>query len=105
MSLLIDDHYRDFHGHGEQNGLSLASGISNGRRVLAFTAVAVLRFCMLGLIVSLAARSRLAYRAHRVAISLALRGKARRAAYRRIAHLRAEIVSGRRDAGKHGNNL
>lgn len=79
----------------------------NGRRVLAFTTVAVLRFCTLEPIVSPAARCALAYRARRVAISLALRGKARRASVsgRRGAHLRAEIVSGRRDAGKHGNNL
>lgn len=55
--------------------------MASGRRVLAFTAVAVLRFCTPGLIVSLVARSVLAYRAHRIAISLALRGKARRAPY------------------------
>lgn len=52
----------------------------NGRRVLAFTAVAVLRFCSPGLIVSPVARSILAYCVH-VAIPLALRGKARRAPY------------------------
>jgi len=52
----------------------------NGRRVLAFTAVAVLRFCTPGLIISPVARSVLAYCVH-VAIPLALRGKARRAPY------------------------
>ena len=46
----------------------------NDRRVLAFTAVAVLRFCTLGLI-SPVARSVLVYCVH-VAIPLALRRKA-----------------------------
>lgn len=70
---LIDDRHKDFRVWNFH--------VASGRRVLAFTAVAVLRFCTPGLIVSPVARSVLAYRAHRVAISLALRGKARRAPY------------------------
>lgn len=101
----------DYHGHGEQNGLPFARGISTWQRQARACVYGRCGFavCTPGLIVSPVARSVLAYCARRVAIPLALRGKARRAPYtggrHGAAHLRTEIVSGRRDAGKYGNNL
>jgi len=104
LSLLIDDHRKNFHGHGEQNGLSSRSLVGfprgNGRRVLAFTAVVVLRFARQSWSFSPVARI---VPTVRVAISLALRGKARRMPYTdgwRTCVRRLLAVG-----MKHGNNL
>jgi len=102
-SLLIDDRRKDF--HGEQNGLPLAREIFTWQRQTRACVYGRCGFavCTPELIVSPVARI---VPTVRVAIPLALRGKARRMPYTDgwrtcVRRLLAVGVT----AGKHGNNL